>query len=710
MNTEFHDIANHIKEGRLVSAFGAIRAKITPADAELTYRLDALYETYRHSLLYYISGAEDPDREKIVTQLLNDLLGIALDLEYRHRMRRGNHLRQYIRSLSPLSILEVLAMIDLNGHDVVDARLSEGLLEAVWTSRSLSEEESEALLRVEDEYLQSIILSGVLFALDYYPSISHVRYLIRSILRFEAPALRARAIVALVLASSYEWMSIWQGQLCGELDMILEMDTTLKDWIQSAIKAFYQSQSTPAISSIIAEGMKKLTQGLFSDLGEHLRQSLERGDLANIEISMPNPSDAPEVLKIVQEGFDVSYEGVKRMYQSMAHHRSMVHYLVPVSRRDPAFAEAMDTSAQEIRVLSMQCDSDAYLLWPMMNRSDGAMPFDMNTLQQQLQMHSDGAELPEPKPIDYIHSYLRGLYRLVQHAPGRLEVANFFDFDPLELRRRVVSLLEGADNLSLSTAPTYVLPLIGKYVERNTRLWSDLDRIFAYQGLSEYRELCLRILIKLSPGRTDYYDQLAKILMDREDWAEALTQWTIADLVAGSDPERQIHIARCHRMLGHIDRAVSILLELSTSLSHTTAREIYASSLVDLAFTYGEAERWDDALKAWDEYELAFGALPVRLAVDKAKMLFRLQRYQEAWAIIEICLADPSSGLYTLVIAGHICLGLGQMEHALELYRRAYQEDEESFVEHWEYEEPHISSIPHIQPGFALALIEYLSL
>lgn len=717
MNTELHDIANLIRDGHLVSAFGAIRSKITPADTELTYRLDALYETYRHSLLYYISGAEDPERDKIVTQLLRDLLGVALELEYRQRMRRGDHLRQYIRSLSPLSILEVLDMIDLKGGGVIDPRLAEGLLEAVWTSRLLREEETDALLGVEDEYLQSIILSGVLFALDYYPDVSHIRYLMRSTLRFEAPALRARAVVALVLASSYSWMPVWQEQLRGELDMILEMDTSLKGWMLAAIRAFYQTQSTPAISAIVAEGMKRLTQGLFSGLSEHFRKSLEQGQMPSLEgesmnfdLSMPNPSDAPEVLRIVQEGFDVSYEGVKRIYQSMGYQRSMLHYLVPVSHRDPSFAEVADISAQEIRVLSMQCDSDAYLLWPMMQRADSGMPIDLRTLQQQIQMHSEGAELLERKPIDYIHSYLRGLYRLINHAPGRLEIANFFDFDPLDVQMRAISIEEKGEDMLSAVAATDVLPLLGHYIEDSERLWLDLERIFAYQGLMGHRELCLRILIKLSPSRADYYDQLALILMGKEDWSEALTQWTIADLVAGSNAERQIHIARCHRMLGHTDRAVSILLDLSISLAHSEARGNYASCLVDLAFTYTDAERWADALRVWDEYEVAFGALPVKLAVDKAKMLFRLQRYEEAWAIIEICLADPSAGLYTLIVAGHICLGLGHMEHAMELYRRAYKEDQDTFEAHWDHEGEHIRSIPNIQPDIALAIMEYLNL
>lgn len=716
MNAELHDIAHLIRDGHLVSAFGAIRAKITSADTELTYRLDTLYETYRHSLLYYISGAEDPERDKIVTQLRIDLLGVALELEYRQRMRRGDHLRQYIRSLSPLSILEVLAMIDLKGNGVIDPRLAEGLLEAVWTSRSLSEEETEALLRIEDEYLQSIVLSGVLFALDYYPSISHIRYLMRSALSFEAPALRARSVVGLVFASSYSWMPIWEDQLRGELDMIIELDTSLKNWFLATIRAFYQTQSTPVISRIVAEGMKRLTQGLFSGLSERFRKSLEQGQIPNIEgeamsldLSMPNPSDAPEVLRIVQEGFDVSYEGVKRIYQSMVYQRSMLHYLVPVSRRDPTFSEVSDISAQEIRVLSMQCDSDAYLLWPMMQRADSGMPIDLRTLQRQLQMHSEGAELPERKYMDYVHSYLRGLYRLVNHAPGRLEVANFFDFDPLDLQTRAMVVEEGAEDMPSAVAATDVLPLLGRYVEGNERLWLDLEHIFAYQDLSGHRELCLRILVKLSPGRADYYDQLALILMAKEDWSEALTQLTIADLIAGSNIERQVHIARCHRMLGHIDRSVSILLDLSTSLVHSEDRSNYASCLVDLALAYTDAERWDDALRVWDEYEVAFGALPVKLGVDKAKMLFMLQRYDEAWAIIEICLADPSASLYTLIIAGHICLGLGHMEHAVELYRRAYKEDQGMFEANWDYEVECIRSIPNIQPGIAQAIMEYLN-
>ncbi len=374
-----HTIPQLIGQGHLVSAFGAIRAKITPADAELTYRLDALQETYRQSLNYYLSGAEDPERDKIVSQLRKDLLSVDLELEYRHRLQRGNHLRQYIRSLSPLSILEVLDMIDLGGEGVVDPRLAEGLLEAVWTSRALSEQEVEALLQVEDDYLQSIILSGVIFALDYYPSISHVRYLMRSALRFEHPHLRARAVVGLVLASSYSWMSIWEQELSQELEMILELDASLQGWMVSALKAFYQTQITPSISTIVASGMKKLTEGLFADLRERFSKSLEQrqapseeGELSGLELPIPNISSAPEVFRVVQEGFDVSYEGVKRIYHSASHHRSMIHYLVPVSRRDPAFAEVSDIATQEIRVLSMQCDSDAYLLWPMMRgRAEG---------------------------------------------------------------------------------------------------------------------------------------------------------------------------------------------------------------------------------------------------------------------------------------------------------------------------------------------------
>ncbi len=718
-----HTIPQLIGQGHLVSAFGAIRAKITPADAELTYRLDALQETYRQSLNYYLSGAEDPERDKIVSQLRKDLLSVDLELEYRHRLQRGNHLRQYIRSLSPLSILEVLDMIDLGGEGVVDPRLAEGLLEAVWTSRALSEQEVEALLQVEDDYLQSIILSGVLFALDYYPSISHVRYLMRSALRFEHPPLRARAIVGLVLASSYSWMSIWEQELSGELEMILELDASLQGWMASAIKAFYQTQITPSISTIVASGMKKLTEGLFADLRERFSKSLEQrqapseeGELSGLELPIPNISSAPEVFRVVQEGFDVSYEGVKRIYQSASHHRSMIHYLAPVSRRDPAFAEISDIAAQEIRVLSMQCDSDAYLLWPMMRGAGGGLPFDLATLQQHLQMFSSGAELPERKPIDYIHSYLRGLYRLLQHAPGRHEMANYFEFDPLALEPVSDPDKEDGERLGRATSSECHMPLLGKYVVRNERLWSEVEHIFGYGDYEAYRERCLRMLISISPAQSDYYDRLAKLLFGRKAWADALTQWSMADLIEGGGKERQYHIALCHHMLGHADRAVSILLDLSTSLTSSEDMATYEKCLLGLASIYQSQERWDEVLKVLDEYELTIGYIMVEEALRRALCLFRLRRYEEAWKIVQGCFAGEDEILcgpeevVALILAGHISLALKQMEQAMIYYCKAYELDDELVQESWRGELSHLASIPGVKPDIGQAIWEYLNL
>lgn len=688
----YQNKANHIAmliaSGHLGEAFGQTRALVSPADAEYTHRIDGLYEAYRSSLTYYVQGVNDPERGRIVAWLGTELLGIALELEDR-ALRASSPAHYYTRSLNIVRIEDALRRLP-HGSEAVHEADAERLLEAVWTARSLSSTEQEMLLAVDDVYLQSLILAGILLALDYYPLEAHVSYLIAVLSRYgEVPELRARAVVGLIIASAYSWMPIYAPRLETSLDELLASDTRLADDIIQTTLQIYRSRGTEELNEQAREQIRASWEQIRPEIRERLGRISSESDLASLEepewLSALEESGMQDSMQRVGEmmieGHDMLF-GHFAQLKAHPHFRYLSAWFVPLSLSNPLLRRMEDRipglSTTLPRLLHSMCDSDRYSMLTVIEGIPGGA--NVNAMLQHMQGESAESEL-DPF-TERMRSYVNGLYRFYRLYDRRREHTDIFALDIVR--------------------PT--APLLGSLYHSAAMLRPLADVHCAQRRYAE-AEACYRMLTILEPTVATHYERLAWTLIESQQWRDALAQLTTAEIIAGERPELIRQMAHCHYQLGEYETTIQLLRGLVASGRQAKP----APLLLRIATAHIALGQWQQALETGFEYELTQEENKRSRRIIALSLLY-LGRTLEAEGYYTQLLAEAEPSESDLLNAAHTALLLGKYTDALGLYGRAYRgTTPELFARLWEREQVMLTTLG-IEPERAQAIPEYLAL
>ncbi|WP_025079471.1 hypothetical protein [Porphyromonas macacae] len=166
MKKKLNDIYSLIKSRRLSEAFGKTRALINSDQVmKYTAKIDELESVYHDLLSYYIRGIEDVKREDILLYVGHNLAEVADLIVYKTEKRNSsaefyNRLR-FCSGIDELGIIklieEALVVSDRRAYD----RYVQDLFYAIWVTRSLSEEQVQAIFDTRlDDYLLCVVASA----------------------------------------------------------------------------------------------------------------------------------------------------------------------------------------------------------------------------------------------------------------------------------------------------------------------------------------------------------------------------------------------------------------------------------------------------------------------------------------------------------------------------------------------------------------------
>lgn len=681
-------IASLIDHGQMLEAFAQTRALITPADASYTHRLDELQEAYRHSLVYYVEGVHDPERTRIEQWIRTTLLGIALEIEDRHLLQTSPAY-YYTRSLSPLDLDAVLRRA--TSATSPNIQTDDMLLEAVWTTRGLTTAQMEKMLEVSDVYLQSLIITGITLALDYYPSEAHLRYLLLVLARYGGDyELRARAIVGLVLASSYSWLPIYAPAIAPLLDQLLDTDPTLATDFVEATMQMYRSRGTEQTNQQIRDRLQGTIDRLSPEVRERLKRieadpsalAREDSDWLNALEELGGQDDLADIGEMIQQGHDIFY-GMLSMLKGHAHFRHLSAWFAPLSpsnelvhrliARSPILGERLQMALPAV------CDSDCYSMLLVAESLPAGIDLVDLLRGQGIEMPD---EVPPPSVGARIKSYVQGLYRFCRLYARRGEHTDYF--------------------AALSAQPS--TPLVGRLYASEAVL-HQLALLAMAQGQYDEGARYYQHLIGLAPAESRHYEGLARVYIKQGRWSEALDRLAAVELIAGETPQLMRQMAHCYYHMADYEATIRLLRRVLAS----EAGDQYAPLLLRIATAHIALGQWQRALETGYEYELTYQE-NTRSRRIIALSLLCLGRVEEARPYYDVLLAESQPSLSDFLNAGHTALVGGDRAKALELYRRAYALVEaEAFATQWQVEAELLAPLG-VEPELIRAIPPYLAL
>lgn len=654
------DLAQLITQGQIFEAIQQIRMLISDANSSITTKLDELSHTYEQSVIYHLKGIEDLERTKILRWLREQLLNIAVEINYQ-RMRHTSHALYYSYQSEIVSLsdeVDYLLSFDTK-HD--NTLAIERLFKHIWTTQQLSADDRLALLRLSDPYEQCLVISAITLALDYYPTRSHLLYLIEALHQWgHAPQVRARIIVALVLVNRYSWGSILIDSLSTELDELFSLDENLPNDLSHATLQICRAYGTSEISRELQQTLHRKWSAISPEV---------RHRLTSIDINEGSSYELYDVLKqsgleetmhtasnMLSDGDDIFFDQFAQLKKHPYYQRLSV-WFTPLSVRNSLYQKLMSKHpdiAQHIQSLRHTlCDSDIYSLLLI-----------ADTMNASAQLGGWHIELP-PKPRGeasdfetYLKHYIADLYRFCKLYTYKSEHTDYFDYEH-------------------STAPINALT---KRYTTSESLLEQLAVLYLKQKRTLQANELYQQLSLIDPTQARYYDRQGEIFMLEGQWSEAVQAFTRANLI-DERPARNLRLAQCQYELGEYHLAIKLLRE--TDFGSLPLER--AEALIKIAASYIALGQWSEALEVGFEFEITHQESKRSRRII-AFSLLNLGRTQEAEGIYKaICTDNPSPSDWLNM--GHTALKLNQRREAIACYQEALNLlGKEQFTLYWQEE------------------------
>lgn len=685
MKTEH--IAQLISTGKLTAAFSATRALITNNDADYTHRLDTLYEAYRDSLTYQMQGVVDPERGRIMQWIRRTLFEVAQELEFRYLLSTSTA-RYYTRSITSFNAADALWAYNHAHHDADTTQEAERLFEAVWTNKRPTPEDISILIAEEDVYTQGLILSAITLSYDYYASEQYLLYPFLALERYgDIADLRARAIVAIVLMASYAWMPIYAPILQPKLERAIKKDAKLVEELRQAFLQIYRSRDTEKISERIRHDIRSSWERVDPQIQKRLSKITDATDIQSLDISdWLHPLEhsgiqdsMKEIGDLLNKGHDVFY-GEFSQAKAHPYFRNIHTWFASISERNALYRRIKQHNPNLESIMSLPltiCDSDRYSILLVME----ALLDKVNIERLYSSIPQEFSQSDMPSVTTRLRSYIDGLFRFCKLYERKSEHTDYFARDLRSINNSLLNTVYDVPQLLAEEGKLHTAQL--RYTEANH---------------------CYRRLIQLEPTESAHYIARACILIELEEYTEALGLLTTAELIAGETPRIIRLMAHSHYQMGHYDQAI-VLLRRLTGVSGGTSTP---GHLIRIATAHIALGQWDRALETGYEYELMH-------CEDKqskriiALSLLNLARAAEAAPYYEQLLADEPS-VSDIINAAHTALTLGRYTEASAHYRRAYRlMGSDAFVQGWADEVAMLAPLG-IDPELLAAIPEYVAL
>lgn len=675
------DIARLITDGKIFDAIEQIRILISPNSPHLGKQLEELAHTYEQSIIYYIKGIEDRDRPKILIWLREQLLGIAVEADYQRTRLSSQSLYYHYRSdiTSIGEEVDYLLSLDIS-HD--NTLAIERLFKHLWITQELSANDRVALLRFANPYEQGLVISAITLALDFYPTRSHLLYLINALHHYrDVPEIRVRVIVALVLVSHYSWSPILTDSLRYELDQLFDLDCALASDLAQASLLLCRARATSQVSRQIQNDLYNQWNKIPSEIRQHLNKIADddvspkiydKIKQAGLEAGVQN------AFKKLSSGEDIFFDQFAQL-KAHPYYQRLSAWFMPLSERNTLYQKIEKLHPQLIRSVQdlrpSLCESDLYTMLLVADN--------LSSLPHLSDWMLHLPTLPTSKNYTLrmrLGHYIADLYRFCKLYGRKSEHTDYFNYeyspshnDSLIMRYTSEGYLEQLAQLCLSQKRT-------------------IETIKLYEQLTN-----------INPTKAEYYDQLGILLIHEQQWKEAIKVFDRANLI-NECPNRSLNLARCYSSIGEYTRAIK-LLRSTTFMQGSQEQD---SALIAIAHNLMLMSQWAEALETGFQCEVIYHeSIHTRRIVSFC--LLQLGRTSEAEAVYEEMRSKYQLSPSDWFNMGHSALKLGQGDRAISYYQNTLSIlGMDLFIQEWNKEERGILENLGIDPGLIDALQEYM--
>lgn len=624
-----NDIRRFVAEGRLRDAFIRLRNLSERLMTwELTSSIDSLEQSYRYMLDYAAKGSVDPGRDGIYTSICEDIL-TDTDRLSRHGLRREsptlyfNTLRYegtkgddtipaLIESYAALDGQSSLFNLVADGSPAAEAErnqrekegLEKRLFDRIWVSFPLHRESVEAIKGVitSDRYSADfvhLLMCAVTLGELYYHDESRLMLLIDAYSASTDRFVSMSALTGLLLGLYTHRDRRLSEKAVNRLDAVKEADGWQAD-VKSVFLELIRTKDTERITKKMRDEVIPQVLKLRPDISKKFNASegINIGDLEeNPEWQeMLDKSGVTDKLKelseLQEEGADV-FMGAFSQLKSYPFFNDVVNWFRIFSPAHSSLSGGKDGDNGKIldmvALSPMLCDSDKYSFalsvgsLPYSQRRAMMSQLDANSGQLAEMRLATEATMPRERRMA-VKMFIQDIYRFFKLFRRKGEFPDPFSSD---LNLTAVGYI----NDVISDAET--LGLVAEFYFKR-HYWREALEVFA-------------ALSGQVPPSAQLFQKLGYCKQKLGDTAAALEYYEQAELLNAENHWTLRRLAACHRMMGHLDKALSYYsrlarcypddVNLAMNLGHTL---LEAGREKEAAEQYFKADYLDPASsRAW---------------------------------------------------------------------------------------------------------------
>jgi len=532
---------------------------------ELNEAIDQLHSTYHYMLSFLVKGVEDPNADKLQTQLWTraQALGQSILRQKYLKEKPNSRYRMALQSLrtdSELSNLQMRLELLCDSAELEDCMVK--LFRRIWTSDQWQNSDYEQAMQLLDATevpakAKAVLIGAVVLALLEFFDEKKLLFLLDASLN-ETDEISQRALVGVVLSLRKDNALLpYYPEITSRLNFLSDDDAFTSN-IYTILIQLQMSTMTDKITSKMREDimptivkgsrMMKKRMGLV-ELGNKLSENGENPEWLNTENQDDSKAEEKvrEMVEMQLDGEDI-YMATFAMMKGYKFFHETAHWFYPFTDDDLALQNMQENfgskSGDFMRALlagAPFCNSDKYSLC-LLTATLGQQGFDSIASQVEAQMADlDKDELDEAlgkaihrkkKQKEYSRHFIFDLYRFCYIYGFRSEFYNPF----ADAKKNIFSPM----NIPALAYLTENKPLLLEHAEFLMR------KGFYEQALQEFH-----LYMQTEQHTAELFQKIGFCYQKTEQWAEAQKYYERADSIKADSKWTLSHLGRVCIMQGN---------------------------------------------------------------------------------------------------------------------------------------------------------------
>jgi Tfp pilus assembly protein PilF len=687
LNEQYRQIVSLIYQQRLKEAISELSNYLQGGpDWTLYSELERIRTSYNYMLQYMRQNIIDPDRNKLYTKLLADVLSVADQSRIIKIMpvstRFYYNMRNYLLSLSPHSIKSQLMEMESYTEDIAVANLLQNepgkadkvrerhekaqqiLFILIWTNslwKAADEEEAQEALKsvLIPVYDICLFVSAVTMSLMECFDPRKLFWLFNAC-GHSSPLVNQRAMVGLAFVfQMYHQRLHLYPEIISRLSLMNE-DPRFGEALNRIQIQMIRSQETVKIDKKMREEIipEMIKSANISKMKFDFDENDEEGNDHNPDWAFNIKNSAledklREMSELQMEGADV-YMSTFSQLKSYPFFKTIANWFYPFDKEHSSVVKelgnANDNSILELILGSgFFCDSDKYSMCftimhlPKMQRD--AMVAQLS--DQQMNMVMDEQKSAEMKKLSerediLSNQYIHDLYRFFKLYPRRHEFHDIFN-EPLKLH--TYSALK-----PILDRPEYFRNLADYYFRKEY-----------YMPATElYNKL-----LEMTGDDAELYQKIGYCLQKEKKYDQAIIAYQRADMIKPDNIWTNKHLASCYRLNKEYEKALEYYKKIEDVEPENKTLLFHMGSCLT------ELGRDEEALNYF--FKLDFidsNSMKTWRAIAWCSFISgKLEQAEKYYK--KILRHKPQAPDY--MNAGHVAWIMGNMERTIELYKKSVE-------------------------------------